>query len=64
MRNSHSFRAATAQRSAVQWVSGSALVAVLAMASTTGGLWLSEDQGDSWQAVSVNLPPVYAVTFA
>ncbi|MCQ4164088.1 WD40/YVTN/BNR-like repeat-containing protein [Tahibacter harae] len=38
--------------------------AVLAMASTTGGLWLSEDQGDSWQAVSVNLPPVYAVTFA
>lgn len=38
--------------------------AVLAMASTTGGLWLSEDQGDSWQTVSVNLPPVYAVTFA
>lgn len=36
---------------------------LLAMASTTGGLWLSEDQGDSWQAVSMNLPPVYAVTF-
>ena len=37
--------------------------AVLAMASTTGGPWLSEDQGDRWQAVSMNLPPVYAVTF-
>jgi photosystem II stability/assembly factor-like uncharacterized protein len=37
---------------------------MLAMASTTGGLWLSEDQGDSWQTLSLNLPPVYAVTFA
>jgi len=38
--------------------------ALLAMASTTGGLWLSDDQGDSWRNLSLNLPPVYAVTFA
>ncbi len=37
---------------------------LLAMASTTGGLWLSDDHGDSWRALSMNLPPVYAVTFA
>jgi hypothetical protein len=36
----------------------------LAMASTTGGLWLSDDQGDSWHTVSLNLPPVHALTFA
>jgi hypothetical protein len=36
----------------------------LAMGSTTGGLWISEDQGDSWVCVSHTLPPVYAVTFA
>lgn len=35
----------------------------LAMGSTTGGLWVSEDQGDTWQCVSHTLPPVYAVTF-
>ena len=37
--------------------------AVLAMGSTTGGLWLSSDGGDSWQTLSTNLPPVYAVRF-
>lgn len=36
----------------------------LAMGSTTGGLWVSEDQGDSWQTVSLNLPPIHAVRFA
>jgi len=36
----------------------------LAMGSTTGGLWVSEDQGDSWACVSHTLPPVYAVQFA
>jgi hypothetical protein len=36
---------------------------VLAMGSTTGGLWLSEDSGDSWRVLSVNLPPIYAVRF-
>jgi hypothetical protein len=35
----------------------------LAMGSTTGGLWISEDQGDSWRCVSTQLPPVYAVRF-
>ena len=35
----------------------------LAMASTTGGLWLSEDGGDSWNAAPARLPPVYAVRF-
>lgn len=37
---------------------------LLAMASTTGGLWLSDDQGDHWRTLSLHLPPVYAVTFA
>ncbi|MCC2097833.1 MAG: hypothetical protein KDJ29_13125 [Hyphomicrobiales bacterium] len=36
----------------------------LAMGSTTGGLWISEDQGDRWREVSHTLPPVYAVRFA
>ena len=36
----------------------------LAIGSTTGGLWTSDDQGDHWQAVAVRLPPVHAVKFA
>jgi hypothetical protein len=36
----------------------------LAMGSTSGGLWVSENAGDTWQTVSVHLPPVYAVRFA
>ena len=36
----------------------------LAMGSTVGGLWLSEDQGQSWQCVAAHLPPIYAVRFA
>ena len=35
----------------------------LAMASTTGGLWFSDDGGGSWTGVSARLPPVYAVRF-
>lgn len=35
----------------------------LAFGSTTGGVWVSEDQGDSWQNVTHSLPPVYAVRF-
>jgi hypothetical protein len=35
----------------------------LAFGTTTGSLWVSEDQGDSWQAVSEHLPPVYCVRF-
>lgn len=36
----------------------------LAFGSTTGGLWVSENQGDSWGMVTHTLPPVYAVRFA
>ena len=36
----------------------------LALGSTTGGLWVSEDQGDTWAEVIHTLPPVYAVRFA
>lgn len=36
---------------------------VLAFGSTTGNLWVSEDQGDSWQTVTTTLPPVHAVRF-
>ena len=35
----------------------------LACGSTTGSLWISENGGDSWQTLSTNLPPVYAVRF-
>jgi len=36
----------------------------LVFGSTTGSLWISDDGGDSWQMVSTNLPPIYAVQFA
>jgi len=36
----------------------------LAIGSTTGGLWLSEDQGESWRLLSAHLPPIYCVRFA
>ena len=36
----------------------------LAMGSTTGGLWVSEDQGESWSMISHTLPPIHAVHFA
>ncbi len=35
----------------------------LAFGSTTGGLWVSEDQGDTWTCISHTLPPIYAVRF-
>ncbi len=35
----------------------------LAFGSTTGSLWTTDDGGDSWATVSVNLPPVYCVRF-
>lgn len=37
---------------------------VLAMGSTTGSLWISENQGDSWECISNQLPPIAAVRFA
>jgi photosystem II stability/assembly factor-like uncharacterized protein len=35
----------------------------LAMGSTTGGLWFSEDGGDRWSEAPARLPPIYAVRF-
>ncbi|WP_456282085.1 exo-alpha-sialidase [Cupriavidus sp. JZ107] len=35
----------------------------LAMGSTTGGLWVSENGGERWTCVSAHLPPVYCVRF-
>jgi hypothetical protein len=36
----------------------------LAFGSTSGGLWISEDGGDSWAMPDLRLPPVAAVRFA
>jgi hypothetical protein len=36
----------------------------LAFGSTTGGLWTSEDQGDTWAMLPDRLPPVNVVRFA
>jgi len=36
----------------------------LLFGSTTGNLWHSANQGDSWQIISQNLPPIYHVQFA
>lgn len=36
----------------------------LAMGSTTGSLWLSEDGGERWWTLSTHLPPIFAVRFA
>ncbi|MCB1211974.1 MAG: hypothetical protein KDK97_21815, partial [Verrucomicrobiales bacterium] len=35
----------------------------LAMGSTTGALWISEDQGDRFELINGHLPPIYAVRF-
>jgi photosystem II stability/assembly factor-like uncharacterized protein len=35
----------------------------LAMGSTTGALWVSDDAGEGWQLVNAHLPPIYAVRF-
>ena len=37
--------------------------AAIAFGSTTGSLWISEDEGDSWQHVTGHLPPVLCVRF-
>ncbi len=36
---------------------------LLAFGSTTGSLWVSEDQGTTWQNVSSHLPPIHCVRF-
>lgn len=35
----------------------------LALGSTTGSVWVSENQGDSWSCLSQHLPPIYCVRF-
>lgn len=35
----------------------------LAMGSTTGSLWVSDDQGEHWMELSAHLPPIYVVRF-
>ena len=35
----------------------------LAFGSTTGGLWVSENGGETWTAPDMRLPPVAAVRF-
>jgi len=35
----------------------------LAFGSTTGSLWTTDDQGDSWTGVTTFLPPVFCVRF-
>ena len=37
---------------------------VLAFGSTSGGLWISEDGGDSWTMPEARLPPISVVHFA
>ena len=36
----------------------------LGFGSTTGNLWVTDDQGDHWHTVSQHLPPIYAVRYA
>jgi hypothetical protein len=36
----------------------------LAMGSTSGGVWISANGGDAWEALDARLPPIYAVRFA
>ena len=36
----------------------------VAIGSTTGGLWISEDQGERWAAPPLRLPPIHALCFA
>lgn len=35
----------------------------LALGSTTGALWISEDGGAQWDCVNAHLPPIYCVRF-
>jgi hypothetical protein len=36
----------------------------VAFGSTTGSCWVSNDQGDTWEALGEHLPPIYCVRFA
>lgn len=63
------FRAGLPQRQAWQLVYRHALAVdatgrTLAMASTTGTVWTSDDAGEHWQTLDGQLPPVAAVSWA
>jgi photosystem II stability/assembly factor-like uncharacterized protein len=45
-------------------LAGSADGRMLAMGSTTGGLWFSDDEGALWHCLSRDLPPIAQVRFA
>lgn len=36
----------------------------LAFGSSTGNLWVTDDQGDHWHTLANHLPPIYAVRYA
>lgn len=36
----------------------------LAFGSTTGSLWTTDDQGDTWNCATSHLPPIYCLRFA
>ena len=36
----------------------------LAMGSTTGSLWISDNGGDTWALINAHLPPIAALRFA
>jgi photosystem II stability/assembly factor-like uncharacterized protein len=36
----------------------------LGFGSSTGNLWVTDDQGERWHAVANHLPPIYAVRYA
>lgn len=36
----------------------------LCFGSTTGSVWLSENQGDQWTCITTHLPPVHCIRFA
>ncbi|MEM7124340.1 MAG: exo-alpha-sialidase [Pseudomonadota bacterium] len=36
----------------------------LAMGSTTGALWISDNGGDTWELINAHLPPIAALRFA
>jgi photosystem II stability/assembly factor-like uncharacterized protein len=36
----------------------------LAFGSTTGGVWLTDDGGETWSMLPARLPPILAMTFA
>ncbi len=35
----------------------------LMMGTTTGNLFVSEDRGENWEAISTFLPPIYSLRF-